>query len=305
MTVQVRRMEEGDLDEADRVMRLAFGTEFRLPDPLSFAGDVDLIRPRWRADRTACFVAQADGEIVGSAIVAFWGSLAVVGPVTVRPDRWNAGVARTLVPAVLDAADHAGAAVVALYTHPSSPRHLRLYESFGFASRRLIAVMSRPVDPAVAQPAPFLLGRSAPDEAVTACARLADRTFPGLDLTGPIRATASQRLGDTVLLHREGVLAGFAVCHTGPGSEAGSGVLGVNFAVAEPGALEDLVAATEAYAALRGASTVELSANLGRRAAYATLKDRGYRTQMTGVAMLRPDIGDYDGPDVPILEEWR
>ena len=35
------------------------------------------------------------------------------------------------------------------------------------------------------------------------------------------------------------------------------------------------------------------------------LKARGYRTQMTGVAMLRPDIADYDGPDVPVLEEWR
>ena len=127
--------------------------------------------------------------------------------------------------------------------------------------------MSRPVDPAMAGWPPALLGSSAPEEAVAECARLASRTFPHLDLTGPIRATASQGLGDTVLVRREGMLAGFAVCHTGPGSEAGSGVLGVNFAVAEPGALEELVAAAEAYAALRGTAVVELSANLGRRTA--------------------------------------
>ena len=53
--VAVRPREARDLDEADHVMRLAFGTEFRLPDPLSFAGDADLIRPRWRVDFTSCF----------------------------------------------------------------------------------------------------------------------------------------------------------------------------------------------------------------------------------------------------------
>ena len=105
--VAVRPMEERDLDGVDHVMRLAFGTEFRLPDPLSFAGDVDLIRPRWRSDNTACFVAEADAAVVGSVVVSFWGSLAVLGPLTVHPDRWNAGVARALMPVALDAADRA------------------------------------------------------------------------------------------------------------------------------------------------------------------------------------------------------
>ena len=45
--------------------------------------------------------------------------------------------------------------------------------------------------------------------------------------------------------------------------------------------------------------------NLGRRAAYALLKERGYRMQMTGVAMLRPDLSGYDDPGVNVLEEWR
>ena len=243
--------------------------------------------------------------IVGSVVVSFWGQLAVLGPLTVRPDHCNAGIARALMPAALDAVDRAGASVTALYTHPASPRHLRLYESFGFASGHLIAVMSCPVDAAAAGPVPALLGQGAPDSTVAECARLASGIFPGLDLTAPIRAAASQGLGDTVLLRRNGVLAGFAACQTGAGSEAGTGVLRVSFAAAEPGALAGLLDAVACYAAFRGAARVDVSANVGRRAAYRLLKERGYRTHMNGVAMLRPDTSGYDGPDVLLLEEWR
>jgi hypothetical protein len=35
--VTVRPMAEADLDEADRIMRLAFGTFLRLPDPMRFS----------------------------------------------------------------------------------------------------------------------------------------------------------------------------------------------------------------------------------------------------------------------------
>ena len=226
----------------------------------------------------------------------------MLGPLTVRPDHWNRGVARLLMPAALEAVEKAGARVTALYTHPSSPRHLRLYEGFGFESRHLIAVMLRQP---VAGPSPELLGSSAPAPVLAECARLTSDILPGLDLTSAILATVSQGLGDTVLLRRDGALAGFALFHTGAGSEAGSGVLGVNFAAARPGMLELLLDAVEAYAAGRGIPKVELSANLGRRATYAMLKRRGYRTQMTGVAMLRPDCDGYDGAEVPILEEWR
>ena len=49
-------MREEDLDAADRVMRLAFGTFLGLPDPLTFMGDADYVRTRWIADPSASFV---------------------------------------------------------------------------------------------------------------------------------------------------------------------------------------------------------------------------------------------------------
>ena len=54
-------MREADLDAADLIFRLAFGTFLGLRDPSMFAGDTDHIRGRWRADPSAAFVAELDG----------------------------------------------------------------------------------------------------------------------------------------------------------------------------------------------------------------------------------------------------
>lgn len=45
--VVIRQMEERDLHEADRIMRLTFGTCLGLPDPMAFMGDGDYVRTRW------------------------------------------------------------------------------------------------------------------------------------------------------------------------------------------------------------------------------------------------------------------
>ena len=44
--MHVRAMREDDLDAADRVVRLAFGTFRGLPDPAEAFGDADRVRTR-------------------------------------------------------------------------------------------------------------------------------------------------------------------------------------------------------------------------------------------------------------------
>lgn len=83
---------------------------------------------------------------------------------------------------------------------------------------------------------------------------LTDAVLPGLSVERKIRAVAEQNLGDSVLLWNGGDLRGFAVCHCGAGSEAGSGACYVKFGVIQPGppAAEDfdeLLDACEAFAA--------------------------------------------------------
>jgi hypothetical protein len=56
-----------------------------------------------------------------------------------------------------------------------------------------------------------------------ACRAVTEAVYPGLDVEREIRAVHAQTLGDTVLLWEDQELVGFAVCHWGPGTEAGEG----------------------------------------------------------------------------------
>ena len=53
----VRPLVDGDLDEADRIFRVAFGTFLGVPEPERFFGDVDMVRTRWRAHPGAALAA--------------------------------------------------------------------------------------------------------------------------------------------------------------------------------------------------------------------------------------------------------
>ena len=73
--VRVRPLAEEDLDEADRIFRVAFGTFLGMPEPEKFSGDADSVRTRWKADPGAGLAAELDGRLVGSDFAANWGSV--------------------------------------------------------------------------------------------------------------------------------------------------------------------------------------------------------------------------------------
>jgi hypothetical protein len=73
-------------------------------------------------------------------------------------------------------------------------------------------------------------------EAENASRAVAEEVYEGLDLGAEIRTAAERALGDTLLLWEgSGRLAGFAVCHWGPASEAGEGCLFIKFGAVRPG----------------------------------------------------------------------
>lgn len=103
--VDVRPLAEGDLVDADRVMRLAFGTFLGLADPMAFLGDGDYVRSRWTADPSAALAAEADGRVVGSNFATRWGSVGYFGPLTVHPALWDRGIARRLLARTMEIMD--------------------------------------------------------------------------------------------------------------------------------------------------------------------------------------------------------
>ena len=126
-------------------MRLAFGTFIGLPDPLTFMGDAECVRTRWRANPTSAFAATLDGQIVGSNIATHWGSVGFFGPLSVNPALWDRSIGGKLMEPVVARFDAWGNTFAGLCTFPNSPKHIGLYQKFGFWPRFLTANMSMPV----------------------------------------------------------------------------------------------------------------------------------------------------------------
>jgi len=240
-----------------------------------------------------------------------WGSELVLGPLSVDPEYWGRGVARRLVAHFLDTADRSGAKLTVLFTFPQSTTHLRLYESFGFVPMFLTPILAKSTSGATARPEARLFSALAVLEravALTGCGTIAAAVREGLDLRRQIEAVAAQRLGETLLIEREGRVTGFALCHLGPGSEAGEDVLFVKFAAVRPGAaaeFERLLDAVEWLAAARGVHRIALGVNTGRRDAYRRLVARGFHAEFMGIAMHRPDEIGTLRADQYVIDDWR
>ena len=311
MATAVRPLTEADLSSADRIFRTAFGTFLGVPDPASFFGDADYVATRWRADPSAAFGAFRDDELMGSNFVADWGSVGFFGPLTVRPDLWDQGIAKQLMEPTVALLDERAVSLGGLFTFAQSAKHVGLYQRFGFWPQHLTAVMTKPVTAPAAPPRwSAFSDASDPGALVAACADVTSAIYDGLDVGREIHAVADQALGETVLLDVGDRLDAFAVCHIGPGSEAGSGTCYVKVGAVRPGpdaaaTFGQLLASCEELATRRNAAVLMAGVNTARHDAYTELLRRGFRTALQGVAMTRPNGPGYNRRDVYLIDDWR
>ena len=214
MTFLIRAFGGADIEAAERLRRLAFGTLFGLPDPLSFRGDAGLLAARHWAFPEGGVVAEENGELVGVAMANNWGSLGIFGPVAVHPEHWRRGVARQLLDATMPIFDQWQSRMVGLFTFPERTSHVRLYQSFGFWPRALTAIMMRDITGPSAVPDAISLAdhESARADLVAQCADLTGAIFAGLDLNAKSngRDACARRCR---FAHGRLARAGFALCH--------------------------------------------------------------------------------------------
>ncbi len=308
--ITVHRLREDELPEADRIVRLAFGTFLGLPDPMDFMGDGDYVRTRWAADPASALAAEVGGDLAGTNFVTRWGSVGFFGPLTVLPSLWDRGVARALLGATMAVFDEWGVIHRGLFTFGHSPKHIALYQSYGFWPRFLTPILGKPVQGRAAGGWTAFSSLADPERGLDAAAEVTGSIFGGLDVRREIGAVCDQNLGDTVMVWEDRSLAAFAVCHVGPGTEAGTGNCFVKFGAARAGAqapqrFSRLLDACESFAASRGASAVVAGVSTGRRGAYRQLLDRGYRAGLIGVTMHAPDADAYHHPDAYVIDDWR
>lgn len=310
----VRPLAELDLPQAQRIVRTAFGTFLGVSDLDNFWTDFDFVYGRHGAEHTASFAIDAEDGLAGSNFATRWGSVGFFGPLSIRPELWNRGLAQPLVAAASDAFESWGLRHAGLCTFPHSTKHIWLYQKFGFYPRYLTAIMAAPAAAEQDLPAGSRYSRYSADarrDLEAACAAVADALYEGLDLSGEIRTVAARQLGDTLLVWEgESRLGGFAVCHWGPASEAGAGCLYIKFGAVRPGAGAEqrfaaLLDAAAALARDAGMTTVVAGVNLAREEAYRHMCGRGFRSQVQVVTLHRPNEPGYSRPGIYALDDWR
>ena len=314
MSAVIRPLSKADLPEARRIFRTAFGTFLGAPDPETFWEDRDYVHGRFGAEHVASFAAELDGELVGSNFATRWGSVGFFGPITMRPDRQGRGTGKALVEAVSNQFEEWGVSHGGLCTFPQSSLHIALYNKFGFRARFLTPIMATPALRGGDAGSWSRYGEMSEGDrraVEAACRELTDMLYDGLDLGAEIRTVAARGLGDTLLLWEGGSrLAGFAVCHWGPASEAGEGCCFVKFGAVRPGAGDSarfaaLLDGCGSLAAAVGMANVLAGVNLAREEAYLLMVARGFRAQVQVVTMHRPNEAAYSRPGLYVLDDWR
>ncbi len=313
MAVTVRPLREADLAEADRIMRVAFGTFIGLDRPEGFAGDAAFVAPRWRARPDAAFALEVDGVLAGSNFATQWGSFGFFGPLSIDPAHWGRGHARALMEPTVATLDDWDLRTAGLFTFPHSAKHIGLYQGHGFRAQALTLVLGRALGP----PAETSEHRrdgvlASPERAATrdGIRALCATVLPGFDPAREIESIGAQGLGETVSLWRGGHAVAFACVHAGAGSEAGSACALLKVAVVGAGPraaedLRDLLGVCEAVARERGVPRLQAGVNAANSALYETLLGSGFGIDLTGIAMQRPNRPGLCAPEHWVVGDWR
>ena len=310
---KIRPLKREDVQNADHIMRVAFGTFLGVPDPAKWDEDVDTVKTRWLADPNAAFGAEADGKLIGSNFVTRWGSFGFFGPLTVLPEFWDRGIAKLLLEPTMELFNKWNVKHAGLFTFAHSPKHLGLYQKYGFWPRFLTAIMSKSLQPK-REHEKWSKFSDVPDSErgkyLAMCRSLTNSIYEGLDLEREITAVRNQRLGDTVLLWEHETLVGIGVCHCGAGTEAGKDTCYVKFgAVRKDSTSENkfdrLINACEELATIHGMTRLAAGVNTACHFTYQRMIAQGFRADFQGIGMFKPNTPSFDRPDCFVICDLR
>jgi GNAT superfamily N-acetyltransferase len=324
--IKVRRVRKGDLSRIKEVVESAFADFYERQlgsRPRQVFGGAQYVHHRWLMEPWGCYVAEEnDSKIVGASIAVCWGSVGLLGPVAVLTPYQNQKVAQGLVKASQAFFDENHVTLQGVVTYPYSPKHLVLYQKFGFKPKALVAITGKSLERRDLQPGPkpargapqvfrFSTCDDARKKAVLGRIRaLTAKIYRGLDLSKEIEITNGLSLGETLLVEKDRVIVGFAICHTPGVSEAPHGSLYVKYAAIDPARrrpehFAQLLTACEEYGVAAGCQRIIVPVYTAYWRAYTALLGAGYGMDMLMIRMKRGKSVDYEHEEDFILDDWR
>jgi GNAT superfamily N-acetyltransferase len=324
--IKVRRVRKGDLARIREVIEAAFADFYERQlgsRPRQVFGGAQYVNHRWLMEPWGCYVAEEnDSKIVGASIAVCWGSVGLFGPVAVLTPYQNQKIAQQLLKASQGFFDENRVTLEGVVTYPYSPKHLVLYQKFGFKPKALVAITGKSLErrepPPPARPvrgAPQLYRFSAYEEGkkknlLGRLRAVTNKLYRGLDLTKEIEIVNGLGLGDTLVLEKDRVVIGFAICHTPGASEAPQDTVYIKYAAIDPGRrrpehFAQLLTAAEEFGVAAGCQRIIAPVYTPYWRAYQTLLASGYQMEMLMIRMKRGKSVDSEREEDFVLDDWR
>ena len=140
MKVTIRTLEEGDAEEANALLNLAFNSSTNRLNDLRFYGHLQ--PDGW-------FAASMEGRLIGTVGAISYGAFAHVGFMTVHPELQGQGIGRMLMEHVLGWLESRH---VPLVTLDASNQGFPLYEKLGFKTIDDTFIYEKHINPGDAAP---------------------------------------------------------------------------------------------------------------------------------------------------------
>lgn len=308
----IKSLTEADFPRADDIIRQAFAAQMQIPDPARFMPGATF-KSRMSLQPQSNYAAYDGDDLIALICSSIWGSVGYFGPLTVLPDYWGRGIAQQLLEPIMADYSKYGTTAQGLFTFANSPKHIGLYQKFGFYPRRLTALARKEL--ANVGVAAEFTGRSLSQmkdndraQALNMIRELCDGLYPGLDLRPEIEAIAKEGCGETFVWPDA-----FAMCHFGPGAEAETNACYVKFAAVSPrlnqtattDVLSKMLAEIETIMRARGIKVIGTGVNTAQEAAYGCVLGAGYKPFSFGIIMHRPNDTVLDREDLAVLYDWR
>src|SRR5574337_1715386 len=248
--IKIRRVRKGDLSKVRDVIEQAFGDFYERQlgtRPRQAFGGAQYVHHRWLMEPWGCFVAEeGDGKIVGAAVAVMGGTVGLVGPVAVLTNYQNQDIGQQLLTACQEFFDENNATVQGVCTYPYSPKHLILYQKFGYKPKGLVVITGKPLDrrelvhatraakPGLGIRRYSTLEEAKKKQAMQKIRRITNAFWRGMDLAKEVEIVDGLTLGDTLLLEKGREVIGFAICHLPPNSEAPHGCAYIKYLAIDP-----------------------------------------------------------------------
>ncbi|HET9066355.1 MAG TPA: GNAT family N-acetyltransferase [Gemmatimonadales bacterium] len=229
------------------------------------------------------------GNLAAFNMVHRSGTEGWMGPLAVRLDQQGRGLGQEVVSAGIAHLQDAGATTIGLETMPRTIENIGFYSRLRFRPGHLTITMQVECGPATGVTLPGIqaLDIAARSDAIAACRRFSTARWSGRDFTREMALTLELDLGDVLLHHRGGELAGFVLYHTGAladGRDA-EDLRILKLVAVDRAAAHQLLGATRTVARQRRLPAVVLRCQGTERDLYADLIADDWRVQWTDLRM--------------------